>query len=127
MLTAFLVVLVFLLKDFLNDVFLPVLILIIAIGFLRISNLLVMAQTYTITLGENGITYVIGLFSRKETMIPYSQVTEASYTQGILQRIFGVANLSIDTPGGSNLAIHLTDARYADVKKTLDKIHSLKK
>jgi uncharacterized membrane protein YdbT with pleckstrin-like domain len=86
-----------------------------------------MAQTYTIALGESGITYSVGLFSRKEIVIPYSQVTEASYTQGILQRIFGVANLSVDTPGGSNMAIHLTDVRYADVKKTLDRIHSLKK
>jgi putative membrane protein len=125
--TAFLLVLVFFLRDFLGGLFLPVAAIVIAIGFLRVSNLLIMAQTYTVTLGENGITYTRGIFSRKEVTLRYAQVTEASYTQGVLQRIFGIANLNVDTPGGSEIALRLVDVRYDDVKRTLDLINSVKR
>ncbi|HSB47191.1 MAG TPA: PH domain-containing protein [Candidatus Bilamarchaeum sp.] len=125
--TAFLLVLVFFLRDFLGDFFILVEALFALIGFLRVLNLVVMAQTYTVTLGQNSITYSRGLFARKEINIRYSQVTEASYSQGVLQRIFGIATINVDTPGGSHMALHLADVRFDDVKMTLDLINSVKK
>lgn len=122
--TSALSALVYLLRDFLGDFFMLVLVLMLAIGFLRILNLLVMSQTLSITLSDSGIIYARGIFARKEVVLPYSQVTEASFTQGILQRLLGIANLDIDTPGGANMAIHFSDARYEDVKRVLDRIHA---
>lgn len=126
-LTIILIVLAFMLRDFLGSFTLIVVLIIAALGFLGVTRALIVAQTYTVTLGEKGITFTQGLFARKEVVIRYSQVTEASYTQGLLQRIFGIGNISVDTPGGSEMAMRLPDVRHSDIRKTLDRIEGARK
>jgi len=88
----------------------------IAIAFLR-------AQYHVLTLEKNTITYTYGIISRNQTVLPYSRVTEASYDQGFLQRIFKVGTLRIDSAGGSRIAVYLPDIRDKDLKRILKKIN----
>ena len=83
-----------------------------------------MAKFHTITLEGQTIIYRSGILSLKKIVLPYAKITEASYTQGIIQRIFGVGTLRVDTAGGSMVAIHLADVRHSDLKKILDEINS---
>lgn len=82
-----------------------------------------LAKFHTITLQEQTLAYQSGLLATRRIIIPYAKITEAGYTQGIMQRIFGVGNLSVDTAGGSPVAIRLNDVRYSDLKKILNEIN----
>ena len=51
------------------------------------------SKFYSIELDDQVITYKGGVLSTRKIIIPYARVTEASFTQTIIQRIFGVGNL----------------------------------
>jgi uncharacterized membrane protein YdbT with pleckstrin-like domain len=118
-----LLALVFLARDLAGDLFLPLVALVLALGLLKISSHYLTSRLYTVTLKDESIAYQYGIIARKQYIIPYSKITEASYSQSIIQRILGTGDISIDTPGGVAMAVHLNDVRYSDIKKTLDLVH----
>jgi len=93
----------------------------VIISFMLVA--FIRSKFYSIELEEQVITYKAGIFSTKKVIIPYSKVTEASFTQTLFQRLFGVGNLNVDTAGGSNVAIHLNDVKQADLKMILGDIN----
>jgi membrane protein YdbS with pleckstrin-like domain len=76
----------------------------------------------TLTLEENSMLFQSGIISTRRIMLPYSKITETSYAQGLLQRVFGVGTLNVDTAGGANVAIHIPDVRHEDMKAILSEI-----
>ncbi|MBI5046568.1 PH domain-containing protein [Candidatus Micrarchaeota archaeon] len=121
-----LVIVIFVIRDYLGSMFLPLVGLIALIGILRITAFFAVARSYTVSLDENSIIYTSGIISRREFILPCSKVTESGFSQGIIQRMFGVGNLNIDTPGGSDMVIRLKDVHFKDIQKTLDLIKNLK-
>ncbi len=94
-----------------------------AISILQMAVLFVRAHYQTITLDENAITYTAGIISRQRVVLPHQRISEASYNQGLVQRIFGVGTLTIDTAGGAHMAVRLADVRKNDLMKTLREIN----
>jgi uncharacterized membrane protein YdbT with pleckstrin-like domain len=80
------------------------------------------AKFHTLTLDETSMVYQSGVLSTRRIVIPYAKVTEASYTQGLVQRLFGVGTLNVDTAGGSNVAIHVQDVRHVHLVGILEEI-----
>lgn len=113
-------------RDYAGSLFLPLLALLVIIGVLKILYSLLMANGITLSLDDTAVTYSVGLFSRKEYLIPYSKITESSFSQGILERILGQGTLNIVTPGAV-VDIHLSDVRFKDIQYTLNKIQSVDK
>jgi uncharacterized membrane protein YdbT with pleckstrin-like domain len=40
----------------------------------------------------------------------------------LIQRLFGVGSLNIDTAGGSDMAIRMADVKYSDIKLVLGEV-----
>ncbi len=58
--------------------------------------------TYAIV--DGGLRYRTGLLSRREVDVPASRISALDTSRGILQRIFGVVALEVQTAGGSGKA-----------------------
>lgn len=58
--------------------------------------------TYAIV--DGGIRYRTGLISRREVDVPASRISALDTSRGILQRIFGVVALEVQTAGGAGKA-----------------------
>ncbi|MBI5228279.1 PH domain-containing protein [Candidatus Micrarchaeota archaeon] len=114
--------LTFLLKGILGDFFLPIEGAIFGAGVIYGAIKYAQVQSYTVTLDENELIYTTGIATMKKTVLPFSKVTESNYTQTIIQRIFGLGNLKVDTPGGTEMAVHLKDAAMSDIEMTLNAI-----
>lgn len=82
------------------------------------------AKFQTITLDEQTISLRSGVLSTRNIIIPYIKVTEASYTQTLLQRLMGVGNLIIDTAARGDVAIRMHDVRFKDITSILGDINS---
>lgn len=92
-------------------------------GILFVLFAFITARFQTLTLDENTITYSGGVLATKRTVLSYAKITETSYTQGLLERLLGVGTISIDTAGGSDIAVRVGNVRYADIKPLLDEIN----
>ncbi len=123
-LVSVLAAILFVFRESLSEFFLLLVFALLVFGVLRILSALVVANTYAVTLGDEAITYSYGILNRRQYTIPYYQVTEASYSQSIFQRFFGVGNLNIDTPGGTDMVLKLADVRYNDIERTLKEINT---
>ncbi len=92
-------------------------------GVLFVLLASVTARFQTITLDENTIIHSGGVLATKRTVLPYGKITETSYTQGLLERLLGVGTISIDTAGGSEIAIRVHNVRYEDIKNLMHEIN----
>lgn len=52
--------------------------------------------------GEREFSLYSGIFSRKRVHVPYARVQSVNHKAGILQRLFGVCTIAVDTAGGSS-------------------------
>jgi len=94
-----------------------------AIALIKIVLTFLRAQYQTILLEENNVTYITGILTRNRIVLPYQRISEASYNQGLVQRIFRVGTLRIDSAGGIPTAIYVADIRFDDLNKILDVIN----
>lgn len=53
-------------------------------------------------LGEEEFSLYSGIFNKKRVHVPYQRIQSVNQRASILQRIFGVCTINIDTAGGSN-------------------------
>ena len=114
---------VYLIRDLLGELLLTILIVIWLIGLFYIFLAFLMAKFHRVSLDGNTITYNSGILSIRKIVLPYSRITEASFNQSLLQRIFGVGTLNVDTAGGANMAIHVNDIKHSDLQRILDLIN----
>jgi uncharacterized membrane protein YdbT with pleckstrin-like domain len=70
-----------------------VLLLVWVATILKIIMIFTTARYQEIILEGNTITYITGVISKNRLVLPYPRITEAGFSQGFLQRIFGVGTL----------------------------------
>ncbi len=122
LMTVFLTVFVLLVRDLLERILLPLIAALWLIGIVFVLVAFIASRFQTLTLEENGMLYQSGVISTRRILLQYAKITETTYTQGIVQRIFGVGTLYVDTAGGSNVAIRMNDVRHSELKKILGEI-----
>jgi uncharacterized membrane protein YdbT with pleckstrin-like domain len=123
LIAVFVSVMLFILRESIAQYLLTVLILLWLITLFYMLVAYLRSMFHVIELEDKVLTYRSGIISTRKIVIPYAKITEASYTQSLLQRIFGVGNLNVDTAGGSMVAIHLNDVKYSDIKMILGDIN----
>jgi uncharacterized membrane protein YdbT with pleckstrin-like domain len=121
---ALLSILLYVMKDVVERIFSTLLLSLWLVAFVFVTISLIAARFHTLTLEENTIAYNSGILSLRRIVLPYAKITEASYTQSLIQRIFGVGSLNIDTAGGDSVAIRIHDIRYGHLKTILDEINA---
>jgi putative membrane protein len=93
-----------------------------AIAILKMLAIFLESRYHVVTMDENSITYKMGIISHHSMVLPYMKISEASFSQGIVQRLFKVGTLRLDTAGGSRMAIYVPDVRYDDLKKIVREV-----
>ncbi len=121
--TLILLAIALLIRDYLEPHTLVVLLVIIAVGAVVIAGRFASSRFKSIELGERTITYQSGILSSRKITLAYDKITEASFYQHLMDRVFGVGTLSIDTAGGTPIAIRVQDIRSADYKTIMDRIN----
>ena len=114
---------IYLWRDIFGDMLIQAFAISWAVFLFFILLAFIRSKFYTIELEEQSITYKAGILSTRKIIIPYSKVTESSFTQTIFQRLFDVGNLNIDTAGGSDVAIRMNDVKHSDLKIILGDIN----
>ncbi len=112
--------LIFLIRGIFGDFFLPIEGGIITIGIIFAAIKYAQGQSYTVTIEDRDITYAYGIVSTKKFILPIDKITEANFSQNLVQKIFGLGTLDVDTPGGTNMVLQLPDVKMADIQKIVD-------
>ena len=80
------------------------------------------AKIQYIEVDSEGITMHIGLFNKKTTYVPYERVTNVGVHRTLLERIFKLGSLQVDTAGTNKAEINMRNipSKYLDriVKST---------
>jgi len=85
-----------------SDIF-QLVISVVILAFVLISGILTwLRYTYRLEEGELRIEY--GVFVRKKRYIPFERIQSLDLSEGILQRLFGLVKVKVETAGGSNEA-----------------------
>jgi uncharacterized membrane protein YdbT with pleckstrin-like domain len=119
----FLTGVLFLFRDTVANYLSTLLLLVWLVSFMYMLAAYLRSRFYSITLEDQFITYQSGILSTRKVVLPYAKITEASYSQSLPQRLFGVGTVNIDTAGGTNIAIRLIDIRSDDMKEILGEIN----
>lgn len=122
LMSVFLSIFIFLVRELLERIMVPLLIAIWAVGLIFIAVAFIAARFQTLTLEENSMLYQSGIISTRRILLPYAKITETSFTQGLVQRLFGVGTLHVDTAGGSTIAIRMNDVRHEELQRILKEI-----
>lgn len=77
----------------------------------------------TVTLDDRTISHTTGILTTRKTIVPYDKVTEAKYSQSIMQRLFGVGSLRVDSAGGDGIAISVEGVRKPDLERIIAAIN----
>jgi putative membrane protein len=120
--TILLSALVIVMRDVLERILFPLIAALWVIGIIFIAVAFVTSRFQTLTLEENGMLYQSGIISTRRILLSYAKITETTYTQGLVQRLFGVGTLFVDTAGGSNVAVRMNDVKHAELQKILHEI-----
>ena len=115
---------IYALRDIFGDLLIQAFVICWLVALLFILVAFIRSRFYSIELDDQAITYQGGILSTRKIVIPYPRVTEASFTQTLFQRLFGVGNLNISTAGGGNVAIRMNDVKHSDLVAILGDINS---
>ena len=113
---------IFQFREALSEFFLPIMGAVIFLAMIKNILIVIKTRERFIRLEENALVYGVGLLSMKEYIMPYNKITEANYTQSIIERIFGLGTLKVDSPGGTDTPVVLPYAAKSDVNRILEVI-----
>ena len=110
-------------KNFLGNYFLLAVAIIWLIAFIKVVLRYASAKFELISLDEKTMKYTRGILFQHNVILPYVKITEATFAQTPLQRIFGVGTLRVDSAGGSVVAIFVHDVNRSDIDLILGEIN----
>lgn len=121
--TIFLVLIIVYFQQYLGELYVPLIIVILLFGAVSILSMFAVANTFSITLDDTSITYRFGVLKRTEYVLPYSKISEARSSQGLFDQLLGLGSLTIDTPGFRDIPLSIRDIRSTDIRKAIDAIN----
>lgn len=90
---------------------------------LSIFSSIFFARFQTIVIDEDTLTYESGILSKSRVILPFAMITESSYNQTLIQRIFQVGDIFIDSAGGTKNAIVVRDIKSGELDLIVKKIN----
>ena len=87
-----------------------------AIALVSIILAFIRAKIQYIEVDEEGITMHMGLFNKKTVYVPYERITNIAVHRNLVERIFLLGSLQIDTAGTNRAEINMKNipAKYLD-------------
>ena len=98
---------------------------IVGIGFLILLVLAFIAygiaswwyRNYTYELDKDAFRKEFGILTKRRTSIPYERIQNVDIIAPLLYRIFGLAQVNVQTAGGSSYALNGSEGRLPGVSK----------
>ncbi len=69
--------------------------------FLSVIYSFFLRKTYKYSVSNRGVTFEGGIINKQFKNIPYHKITDVTKSQSIIQRLFGISDLHIQTAGTS--------------------------
>ncbi|MEW4449606.1 PH domain-containing protein [Qipengyuania sp. JC766] len=86
--------------------------LIVLLLVLRVPQRRWMARGYQ--MGEDRLRVVRGILWRSDTIVPFGRVQHIDVDQGVLERAYDLATLTVHTAGVHNASVHLPGLAHED-------------
>jgi membrane protein YdbS with pleckstrin-like domain len=117
-------IVLFLIREFLSDIFVPIITLVWVIGLIQIIYLSIHARFISLDIGENDLLFRKGVLSMKTNLVPYKKITDARFGQSIIERVFQVGTLEIDTAGSDRVSIRIPSVPFKDLERIISIVRS---
>ncbi len=117
-----LTVALYVLRDYTHDAFGWALALIWGIALLSCLLAFISTMFVTLEISENDLVFKKGILAVKTVLVPYNRVSDTRYNQSIVERLFGVGTLEVETASESGVAIRIPAVRYDDVKGIMQSV-----
>jgi membrane protein YdbS with pleckstrin-like domain len=102
--------------------------ILLIIGFVILDEILV-RKLYTYEIDEAGIKETFMLFSKKETLIPYSNVTKVDLRKPFVGRLLNYGDIEVVGAGATKIVIkgiRNPERVYQEISKRLEKLGKVK-
>lgn len=99
--------------------------IVVAIGILALGYLYLERITTVYNLNAIELTGREGVFSKSVTRIPLNRITNYESQASFIERILGLNNLLIDTPGGNGFELKLKQLNYTDAENISARLRQL--
>jgi putative membrane protein len=104
---------------------LPVVVVVFGIGFIIFAGLTAIAygiaawwyRNYTYELTDQAFRKEYGILTKRRTSIPYERIQNVDIVAPLLYRIFGLAQLNVQTAGGTSFAYGISEGRLPGLAK----------
>jgi len=109
-------------RDLAANLFVPTLEIVWGLTILSGIFLFIKERFVSLEIGDHDLVYKKGILFTRTVLVPYEKVTDARYSQGLLERIFGLGTLDVDTAGTSDIAIKMPGVHRKDMEEILGNV-----
>ncbi len=120
LLAVLLTIVLYAMRDYVQGIFVQVLAIIWGLAILACLAAFVSVMFTTLEIGDDDLVFKKGLLAVKTVLVPYDKVTNTRYNQSLVDRLFGVGRLDVETAG--QLAFMIPSVRYDDVKGIMQSV-----
>ncbi len=106
-------------RDYVQSIYLSALIAVWAISIVYCALLALVEQFISLDIGDADLLYKKGILSMKTVLIPYSKITDARFNQTLIDRLFGVGTMELDTAGSDGIALTVHGLSHIDADEIL--------
>ena len=108
--------------------------LMISLGLVVVSVLIVVlgvvhshvnSKTSVLYISGDQLVYETGILSQHKMVAPVSRITDSAIKRTFFERIFGIADLQVNTSGTGEIEILANDFNYEEVEKLHEELYRL--
>jgi len=106
-------------KDFFPDLYLQAIILTWLVAIAAIILSFLVERFTSLEIGDDGLLYKKGILSTKTVLVQYTMITDTRFAQSLIERVFGVGTIEIDTAADDSVSILMHSVRRADADEVM--------
>ena len=113
----------FFLAPFLGDLFMPLAVVVVAVCVVADIIDFIKYSSTSIETTDRGVVFSRGTVNKSKTTYPYSKITSTRMDISLLNRIFGLKTLMIDTAGEAGIDLVIEDLPANDCDRLYKEIN----
>ena len=106
-------------RDFFPDLYLLAIILTWLVAIAAIILSFLVERFTSLEIGDDGLLYKKGILSTKTVLVQYTMITDTRFAQSLIERVFGVGTIEIDTAADDSVSILMNSVRRADADEVM--------
>ena len=105
----------------LQDLTIQAMILVWGLTILECAGFFVMSRFVSLEVRDSDMLVKKGMLNVSTSIVPYRNITDARYSQALVERLFGLGTLEIDTAGSQD-TIRIYSIRSSDADEILQNL-----